>query len=93
MVDCLGVEINIITLFSYDSDLYLILKIYFSIELNLIDQSFELVRFLFFYSKCMKLRMMAMRSYFFSQDIVSPKDTLLFSVVRGKNEFRLNACY
>ena len=51
MVDCLGVEINIIILFSCDSDLYQILKIYFSFELYLIDQSFELVTFLLFSRK------------------------------------------
>ena len=38
MEDCLWVEINIIILFNSDSDLYLILKIYFSFELKLIDQ-------------------------------------------------------
>ena len=52
MVDCLGVEINIIILFSCDSDLYQILKIYFSFELYLIDQSFDSVTFLLFSTKC-----------------------------------------
>ena len=52
MVDCLGVEINIIILFSCDSDLYLILKIYFSFELYLIDQSFDSVTFSLFSTKC-----------------------------------------
>ena len=93
MVDCLGVEINIIILFSCDSDLYQILKIYFSFELYLIDQSFDSVTFLLFSTKCGRDRLTDRQTVFYSAiyisyfsdvffpvGLVSPKDTLLFCI-------------